>query len=73
MSWSPEDNDLVVSLRAQDWAIKIAYANGNGNGHIVWKLGPEGSFRVISENPESVVHPPARRALREQHDPAGLR
>ena len=26
MSWSPEDEDLVVSLRTQDWVIKIDYA-----------------------------------------------
>jgi arylsulfate sulfotransferase len=51
VSWSPEDNDLVVSLRTQDWAIKIDYANGAGNGHIVWKLGPGGNFRAIAKTP----------------------
>jgi arylsulfate sulfotransferase len=50
VSWSPEDADLVVSLRAQDWAIKIDYANGAGNGHIVWKLGPSGNFKPIANN-----------------------
>jgi arylsulfate sulfotransferase len=48
VSWSPEDGDLVVSLRTQDWAIKINYANGAGNGRIQWKLGPGGSFKAIT-------------------------
>ncbi len=52
VSYSPEDGDLVVSLRAQDWAIKIAYANGKGNGHIVWKLGAGGNFKAISNTPQ---------------------
>jgi arylsulfate sulfotransferase len=52
VSWSPEDADLVVSLRAQDWAIKIDYANGKGNGHIVWKLGVGGNFKVIANAPQ---------------------
>jgi hypothetical protein len=49
VSWSPKDADLVVSLRTQDWAIKLNYANGTGNGRIQWKLGPGGSFKVITK------------------------
>jgi arylsulfate sulfotransferase len=49
VSWSPEDDDLVVSLRTQDWAIKIDYANGTGNGHVVWKLGAGGNFTPIAD------------------------
>ncbi len=52
VSWSPEDGDLVVSLRAQDWAIKIDYANGKGNGHVVWKLGAGGNFKAIANTPQ---------------------
>jgi arylsulfate sulfotransferase len=48
VSYSPEDGDLVVSLRTQDWAIKINYANGTGNGRIVWKLGAGGNFKAIA-------------------------
>ena len=48
VSWSPEDGDLLVSLRTQDWAIKINYANGTGNGHVVWKLGAGGNFTAIA-------------------------
>jgi hypothetical protein len=52
VSWSPEDADLVVSLRTQDWAIKIDYANGAGNGHVVWKLGAGGSFQASASTPD---------------------
>jgi arylsulfate sulfotransferase len=48
VSWSPEDANLVVSLRTQDWAIKINYANGTGNGRVLWKLGHGGNFKVIA-------------------------
>jgi arylsulfate sulfotransferase len=48
VTWSPSDADLVVSLRTQDWAIKINYANGKGNGHVVWKLGAGGNFKPIA-------------------------
>jgi hypothetical protein len=50
VSWSPADADLVVSLRTQDWAIKIDYANGTGNGHVVWKLGAGGNFTAIANS-----------------------
>jgi hypothetical protein len=46
VSWSPADQDLVVSLRTQDWAIKIDYANGTGDGRLLWKLGAGGNFKV---------------------------
>jgi arylsulfate sulfotransferase len=52
VSWSPEDDDLIVSLRAQDWVIKIDYADGTGNGHIIWKLGKGGNFQAIANTPD---------------------
>ena len=51
VSWSPGDDDLIVSLRARDWVLKIDYADGTGNGHIVWKFGKGGSFKAISGDP----------------------
>ena len=38
-------------LRSQDWVIKINYANGTGDGHIIWRLGPGGNFRIKSKDP----------------------
>ena len=51
ISWSPEDGDLIVSLRAQDWVLKLDYDNGSGDGHIVWTLGQGGNFTIESSDP----------------------
>src|SRR5262249_27232033 len=51
VSWSPEDGNLVLSLRHQDWVIKIDYANGAGDGHVIWRLGQGGDFTVNSTDP----------------------
>jgi arylsulfate sulfotransferase len=48
VSWSPEDDDLIFSSRTQSWVIKIDYADGTGNGHIIWKLGAGGNFTAIA-------------------------
>jgi hypothetical protein len=47
------DGNLIVSLRHQDWVIKIAFGNGTGDGHIIWRLGNEGDFQMLSsiQNP----------------------
>jgi hypothetical protein len=51
VNWSPADGDLVVSVRHQDWVIKIDYANGAGDGHVVWRLGQGGDFTIDSQDP----------------------
>jgi hypothetical protein len=44
------DGSLVVSLRNQDWVIKIdfGYPNGNGTQNIKWRLGLGGDFTINS-------------------------
>src|SRR5205085_4516432 len=51
VSLSPTDGNLVLSMRHQDWVIKIDYANGAGDGHVVWRLGQGGDFAVNSADP----------------------
>jgi arylsulfate sulfotransferase len=51
VSWSPADGNLVLSIRHQDWVIKIAYQGGQGDGHIIWRLGKDGDFTVNSADP----------------------
>src|SRR5262249_14143423 len=48
VSLSPADGNLILSVRHQDWVIKIDYENGEGDGHIIWKLGQDGGFSVNS-------------------------
>jgi arylsulfate sulfotransferase len=45
------DGNLLYSSRHQDWVIKIAYANGTGDGHVIWKLGKDGDFQINSSDP----------------------
>jgi hypothetical protein len=51
VAWSPADGNLILSLRHQDWVIKIDYRNGAGDGHVVWRLGQGGDFTVKSTDP----------------------
>jgi hypothetical protein len=51
VSWSPADQNLVLSIRHQDWVIKIDYRNGQGDGHVIWRLGQGGDFAVHSTDP----------------------
>lgn len=52
ISWSPLDQNLVFSLRSQDWVIKVNYNNGAGDGRILWRLGAQGDFRIVPLNPQ---------------------
>ncbi len=45
--YSPDDGNLLLSIRHQSWIIKIDYANGTGAGDIIWRLGEGGDFTLI--------------------------
>ena len=42
------DGNIIVSLRHQDWVIKINYANGTGDGHVMWRMGYQGDFTLLN-------------------------
>jgi hypothetical protein len=44
--YSPDNGNLLFSLRHQSWVLKIDYQNGNGPGDIIWKLGYQGDFTL---------------------------
>lgn len=44
--YSPEDGNIILSMRHQSWVIKIDYENGSGAGDIIWKLGYQGDFTL---------------------------
>jgi arylsulfate sulfotransferase len=48
---SPTDGNLILSIRHQDWVIKIDYRNGAGDGHVMWRLGQGGDFTANSTDP----------------------
>lgn len=49
----PSDGNMIISLRHQAWVIKVDYANGSGDGHIIWRLGNGGNFTLSSGTPSS--------------------
>jgi len=44
--YSPDDGNLIVSLRNQNWILKLNYKNGMGDGSILWTLGMDGDFTL---------------------------
>ena len=47
--YSPDDRDLILSLRNQNWLLKINYNDGAGDGSILWRFGPGGDFTLATE------------------------
>jgi arylsulfate sulfotransferase len=45
--YSADDHNLLFSMRHQNWIIKIDYADGQGSGKILWRLGPGGDFNLL--------------------------
>jgi hypothetical protein len=55
------DGNLLLSVRHQDWVLKLNYENGAGDGHILWHLGKGGDFTMESDDPNPWFS--------HQHDP----
>lgn len=45
--YSPDDGNLIISIRHQNWLVKVDYANGSGSGDILWHLGYQGDFTLL--------------------------
>lgn len=45
--YSSDDQNLIVSIRHQNWLVKFDYAGGTGDGHILWKMGYQGDFTLV--------------------------
>jgi arylsulfate sulfotransferase len=45
--------DLLISLRNQDWLLKIDYKNGTGSGDVLWTMGIDGDFTFNNINNDS--------------------
>jgi len=46
LAFTPQDGNLLFSMRHQSWVIKIDYNNGRGTGNVLWKLGYQGDFAL---------------------------
>jgi len=43
-STTPEGQPAPIPRVNQDWLIKISYDYGDGDGHVIWRLGKDGDF-----------------------------
>ncbi|MGH9524445.1 MAG: aryl-sulfate sulfotransferase [Terriglobales bacterium] len=50
--YSPADCSLLLSIRNQNWIVKIDYGNGSGTGRVLWRLGQGGDF-VLTGAPDT--------------------
>lgn len=50
IDYDANDGNLVLSVRHQSWVVKIAYENGEGDGHILWRLGRDGDFTLTDND-----------------------
>jgi hypothetical protein len=46
LAYSPDDGNLILSMRNQNWIVKINYQDGAGDGKILWHFGPGGDFTL---------------------------
>ena len=46
--YSPTDGNLLISMRHQNWVMKLDYRDGAGTGDILWRLGQGGDFALVN-------------------------
>jgi arylsulfate sulfotransferase len=54
VQYTPYDGNLILSMRNQDWVIKVSYTNGSGDGHVIWRLGAGGNFAIGTQGTTGV-------------------
>ncbi len=47
MAYSSDDHNLLLSIRHQNWIIKINFLDGTGSGAVMWRLGEGGDFKLV--------------------------
>lgn len=48
MLYSSDDHNLLLSIRHQNWVVKIEYLDGAGSGKVLWRLGEGGDFKLVN-------------------------
>jgi len=64
------DGNIIVSERHQDWVLKVNYQNGQGDGSIIWKMGPFGDFTITNPPQTACGDPNVYPWFTHQHDAA---
>jgi hypothetical protein len=47
LTYSSDDHNLLLSIRHQNWIIKINFVDGTGSGNVMWRLGEGGDFKLV--------------------------
>jgi hypothetical protein len=47
MIYSPSDHNIIISMRHQNWVVKVDYEDGQGSGGVLWRLGYQGDFTLV--------------------------
>jgi hypothetical protein len=50
MIYSADDHNLLLSIRHQNWVVKIDFDDGQGSGNILWRLGYQGDFQLLDSS-----------------------
>ncbi len=45
--YSPDDHNILISIRHQNWILKLNYNDSAGDGTILWHLGYQGDFTLL--------------------------
>ena len=48
MLYSSDDHNLLLSMRHQNWILKIEFLDGAGSGKVIWRLGQGGDFKLVN-------------------------
>jgi hypothetical protein len=46
--YSTSDHNILVSIRHQNWVVKLNYNDATGDGSILWHLGYQGDFTLVN-------------------------
>jgi arylsulfate sulfotransferase len=51
IAYTPNDGNLLISMRNQSWILKLEYHDGAGSGNVLWRLGEGGDFALTGLDP----------------------
>jgi len=55
--YSADDHNLLLSIRHQNWVIKIDFDDGQGSGNVLWRLGYQGDFQLLDSSGDADNNP----------------
>jgi arylsulfate sulfotransferase len=65
-----DDGNLLLSERHQDYVLKVNYQNGQGDGTVIWRMGPYGDFTLLNPPNNTCGDPNVFPWFTHQHDAA---